>query len=67
MGNLAYELKLLEHWRIHLVFTISQLKLYPDLLKNPFLCLRLELLNSIYIERDSNYVKNYEIEITFMF
>ena len=62
VGNLAYRLKLPEHWQIHPVFSIAQLEPCPDPTKDPFTRPRPDLPDSVFVEGDTERVKSYEIE-----
>ena len=62
IDNLTYRLKLSNHWRIHSVLFVTQLKSVSSSMKNFFNRSRLNQSDSVFVEKDTNQVKSWEIE-----
>ena len=62
VGNLAYRLKLPDHWRIHSVLFIAQLESVPSPMDDFFNRSRPDQPDSVFVEGDTNRVKSWEIE-----
>ncbi len=59
---LAYRLDIPKKWQIHLVFLIAQLEPCPSPDLDPFARLHPYNPNSVYVERDTDLVKSFEVE-----
>ena len=62
IDRLAYRSDILEHWKIHLVFTIAQLKSSSSSWFDSFKRSRLTNLDSIFVEEDTKQIRFFELE-----
>ena len=62
IGRLAYRLEIPSHWRIHPVFTVTQLKPVPPPTDDPFNRQRPDHPDSVFVEKNTQRVKSFEIE-----
>ena len=62
IDKLTYRFDLFNHWRIHFVLFIVQLKSCFDLTTNLFNRSRLNHSNSVFVKKNIERVKSYEIE-----
>ena len=60
--NLTYRLDILDHWRIHLVFSIAQLKSCLSSFVDSFQRPRLDHSNFVFVKRDTNKVKSFVLD-----
>ena len=61
VGRLAYRLDIPAHWRVHLIFSVAQLKASPketDLYQRP----RPDHPDTVFVKGDTNTIKSYEID-----
>ena len=59
IDRLTYRLEILNHWKIHPIFIIAQLKSSPPFWSNSFKRLRFTHSNSVYVEKNTKNVKSY--------
>ena len=59
--RLAYELKLLNHWKIHLVFTIIMLKPGLAIKNDPYNRPRPDYLDFVFVNGDTEFLKLFKI------
>ena len=60
--RLVYRLDIFEHWRIHSIFTIAQLKSSSSSWSNSFNRSRSTHSNSVFVEEDIKQIKSFELE-----
>ena len=60
--RLVYKLKLLFHWRIYSILFIAQLESISVSIENSFRRHKIESLEFIFVENDTNKIKFFEIE-----
>lgn len=62
VDHLAYRLNVPSNWRIHLVFSVAQLKLAPPLAKDPFGRPFLSNPPFVFVKGNTDKMKSFEIE-----
>ena len=62
IGRLAYRLNISAHWRVHPIFSVTQLKASPKDDTDPYQRLKLNHPNTVFVEGDINIIKFYEID-----
>ena len=62
IDNLTYRLKLSNHWRIHSVLSVAQLKSVSSSMNDFFNRSRSNQSDSVFVEEDTNQVKSWKIE-----
>ena len=62
IDNLTYRLKFSNHWRIHFVLFIIQLKFVFSSMNDFFNRSRSNQSNSVFVEKDTNRIKSWKIE-----
>ncbi len=60
--KLAYCLDVFSKWRIHPVFSVTQLEPTPPLSQDPFQQPNLDCLPSAFVEVDTDFSKIFEVE-----